>query len=122
MVYSDPRNNNCSILQHVFYDWKKISMKKVYYLALPLLIFIMITSITNNKLLAEKMESKIFNEETIITKVYDIKIDQIKKINAYNTGNICACEHPDEMSLDEFSNERFFNIIMDWTEDDVLLY
>lgn len=56
-------------------------MKKIYYLALPLLIFIMILSITNNKLLAEKMESKIFNEETIITKDYDIKIDQIKKIN-----------------------------------------
>ena len=48
--------------------------------------------------------------------------NQIKKINAYNTGNIWACEHPDEMSLDEFSNERFFNIIMDWTEDDALIY
>jgi len=48
--------------------------------------------------------------------------DQIKKINAYNTGNIWACEHPDEMALDEFPNGKFFDSIMNWTEDDALLY
>lgn len=48
--------------------------------------------------------------------------EQIKKINAYNTWNIRAWEHRDEMSLDEFPNSRFFDSIMDWSEDDVLLY
>ena len=48
--------------------------------------------------------------------------DQIKKINAYNTGNIRAWEHRDEMLLDEFPNGKFFDSIMDWIEDDDLLY
>ncbi len=48
--------------------------------------------------------------------------DQIKKINAYNTWNIRAGEHRDEMSFDDFPNGRFFDSIMDWIEDDVLLY
>ena len=48
--------------------------------------------------------------------------EQIKKINAYNTGNIRAWEHRDEMALDEFPNSVFLNSIMDWTEDDALLY
>ena len=48
--------------------------------------------------------------------------EQIKKINAYNTGNIRAWEHRDEMALDEFPNGQFFNSIMDWTEDDALIY
>lgn len=48
--------------------------------------------------------------------------EQIKKINAYNTGNIRAGEHRDEMALDEFPNWRFFDSIMDWSEDDVLIY
>lgn len=48
--------------------------------------------------------------------------EQIKKINAYNTWNIRAWEHRDEMWLDEFPNSRFFTSIMDWAEDDNLLY
>ena len=48
--------------------------------------------------------------------------EQIKKINAYNTGNIRAWEHRDEMAIDEFPNSKFLNSIMDWTEDDALLY
>ena len=48
--------------------------------------------------------------------------EQIKKINAYNTGNIRAWEHRDEMALDEFPNSVFLNSIMDCTEDDALLY
>ena len=48
--------------------------------------------------------------------------EQITQINAYNTWNIRAWEHRDEMSLDEFPNSRFFDSIMDWSEDDVLLY
>lgn len=48
--------------------------------------------------------------------------EQIRKINAYNTWNIRAWEHRDEMWLDEFPNNRFFNSIMDWAEDDNLLY
>jgi hypothetical protein len=48
--------------------------------------------------------------------------EQIRKINAYNTGNIRAWEHRDEMALDEFPNGMFFNSIMDWIEDDALLY
>ena len=48
--------------------------------------------------------------------------EQIKKINAYNTGNIRAWEHRDEMSFKDFPNQQFFDSIMDWSEDDVLIY
>ena len=48
--------------------------------------------------------------------------EQIKKINAYNTWNILADEHRDEMWLDDYPNGNFFDSIMDCAEDDALIY
>ena len=48
--------------------------------------------------------------------------EQIKLINAYDTGNIRAAEHWDEMALNEFPNWHFFQSIMDDTTDECLIY
>ena len=68
--------------------------------------------------------SYLYHELRTIIKENNIQLtkEQIKKINAYYTWNIRASEHRDEMWLDEFPNGMFFNSIMDWIEDDDLLY
>lgn len=48
--------------------------------------------------------------------------DQIKKINAYDTGNIRAWEHRDEMWLKEFPNEQFFRMCLEDATDNCLVY
>ena len=75
---------------------------------------------TKHSLLFEKLYYVL--REIIENNNIQLTKEQIKKINAYNTWNIRAWEHRDEMWLDEFPNNRFFNSIMDWAEDDDLLY
>ena len=68
--------------------------------------------------------SYLYYELKTIIKENNIQLtkEQIRKINAYKTWNIRASEHRDEMWLDEFPNGQFFNSIMDWIEDDALIY
>ena len=75
---------------------------------------------TKHSLLFEKLYYVL--REIIENNNIQLTKEQIKKINAYNTWNIRAWEHRDEMWLDEFPNNRFFTSIMDWAEDDNLLY
>lgn len=61
-------------------------------------------------------------KDIVITNNIELTKDQIKMINAYNTWNIRAWEHRDEMSFKDYPNKQFFDSIIDCAEDDVLIY
>lgn len=61
-------------------------------------------------------------KDIIIQNNIELTKEQIKKINAYDTGNIRASEHRDEMWLDDYPNDQFFKTCLEDATDECLVY